>query len=50
MQEKIPLGRIASVIHPYPTQTEIIRKIGDLYNRSRLTALASKVLKYIAKI
>jgi len=27
---------IARTIHPYP-QTEAIRKIGDAYNRSRLT-------------
>ena len=31
------LGKIANSIHPYPTQAEAIRKVGDLYNRSRLT-------------
>lgn len=31
------LGKIAETIHPYPTQAEAIRKIGDAYNRSRLT-------------
>ena len=31
------LGRIASVIHTYPTQAEAIRKLGDAYNRTRLT-------------
>jgi pyruvate/2-oxoglutarate dehydrogenase complex dihydrolipoamide dehydrogenase (E3) component len=31
------LGRIASVIHAYPTQAEAIRKLGDAYNRTRLT-------------
>ncbi len=50
MQQKISLGKIASVIHPYPTQTEIIRKIGDQYNRSKLTPLVSRILKYIAKL
>jgi len=33
----IGLGRLASVIHPYPTQAEAIRQVGDMYNRSRLT-------------
>jgi pyruvate/2-oxoglutarate dehydrogenase complex dihydrolipoamide dehydrogenase (E3) component len=33
----IGLGRIASVIHAYPTQAEAIRKLGDAYNRTRLT-------------
>jgi len=50
MVNNISLGKIASVIYPYPTQTEIIRKIGDLYNRGRLTPLVSKVLKFVAKL
>ena len=33
----VGLGQLASVIHPYPTQAEAIRKAGDLYNRTRLT-------------
>jgi pyruvate/2-oxoglutarate dehydrogenase complex dihydrolipoamide dehydrogenase (E3) component len=33
----IGLGTIANSIHPYPTQAEAIRKVGDLYNRTRLT-------------
>jgi len=36
---KIGLGAIAAVIHPYPTQAEAIRKLGDAYNRTRLTPL-----------
>ena len=31
------LRRLASVIHPYPTQAEAIRQVGDMYNRTRLT-------------
>jgi pyruvate/2-oxoglutarate dehydrogenase complex dihydrolipoamide dehydrogenase (E3) component len=31
------LGALAAVIHPYPTQAEAIRQVGDLYNRTRLT-------------
>ena len=31
------LGTIARTIHPYPTRSEAIRKIGDEYNRTRLT-------------
>jgi len=37
MANKIGLGKIASTIHPYPTQAEAIRKVGDQYNRGRLT-------------
>lgn len=31
------LGRLASVIHPYPTRAEAIRQLGDAFNRTRLT-------------
>ena len=41
------LGKIASVIHPYPTQAEIIRKLGDEYNRTRLTPFVAKVFRKI---
>lgn len=37
MRSKMGLRQLASVIHPYPTQGEAIRKIGDAYNRTRLT-------------
>ncbi len=31
------LGALAATIHPYPTQAEVIRKLGDAYQRTRLT-------------
>jgi pyruvate/2-oxoglutarate dehydrogenase complex dihydrolipoamide dehydrogenase (E3) component len=37
MAGRLGLSRLANVIHPYPTQAEAIRQIGDLYNRTRLT-------------
>jgi pyruvate/2-oxoglutarate dehydrogenase complex dihydrolipoamide dehydrogenase (E3) component len=45
MVGKIGLGRLASVIHPYPTRTEAIRRAGDLYNRTRLTESRSALLR-----
>lgn len=38
------LGAIARTIHPYPTQTEVIKKLADLYNRTRLTPLVKRLL------
>lgn len=38
------LGAIAKTIHPYPTQAEVIKKLADLYNRTRLTPLVKKIL------
>ena len=37
MSAGLGLGKLASVIHPYPTQAEAIRKCGDAYNKTRLT-------------
>jgi pyruvate/2-oxoglutarate dehydrogenase complex dihydrolipoamide dehydrogenase (E3) component/uncharacterized membrane protein YdjX (TVP38/TMEM64 family) len=42
MASEIGLGRLASVIHPYPTQAEAIRQCGDAYNRTRLTPMVKK--------
>ena len=33
----IGLGRIASVIHPYPTQGEVVKKAADTWRRGKLT-------------
>lgn len=45
MTHGLGLKKIASTIHPYPTQGEAIRKVGDLYNRTRLTPLVKKLFK-----
>ncbi len=45
MKYKVGLGKVSSVIHPYPTQAEAIRKIGDRYNRTRLTPLVHGLMK-----
>ncbi len=37
MTHGLGLKKIGSTIHPYPTQAEAIRKLGDQYNRTRLT-------------
>lgn len=39
MTHKVGLRKIAGTIHPYPTQGEAIRRIGDAWNRTRLTPL-----------
>jgi pyruvate/2-oxoglutarate dehydrogenase complex dihydrolipoamide dehydrogenase (E3) component len=45
----VGLGRLADVIHPYPTQAEAIRKLGDQYNRTRLTPSVKRIFeKYLA--
>ncbi len=50
MAKNIGLGKIAGVIHPYPTMAEAIRKAGDMCNKTRLTPLIKKILQFIIKI
>jgi pyruvate/2-oxoglutarate dehydrogenase complex dihydrolipoamide dehydrogenase (E3) component len=42
--EGLSLGKIGSVIHPYPTQAEAIRKLGDQFNRTKLTPTTKRLL------
>jgi len=39
------LGRLANVIHPYPTQADAIKRVAGLYNKTRLTPMVAKILK-----
>ncbi len=41
----IGLKTLSGVIHPYPTQAEAIRQVGDMYNRTRLTAFVKGMLR-----
>jgi pyruvate/2-oxoglutarate dehydrogenase complex dihydrolipoamide dehydrogenase (E3) component len=40
------LTTIANTIHPYPTQAEVIRRLADAYNRTRLTPRVSWLLRH----
>lgn len=43
MTHGLGLMQIANSVHPYPTQAEAIRQVGDAYNRTRLTPFAKSV-------
>ena len=38
------ISAIAKTIHPYPTQAEVIKRLGDAYNRTRLTPFVKRLL------
>ena len=40
------LRHLATVIHPYPTEAEAIRKVADAYNRTRLTPTVAKLFRW----
>lgn len=41
----LKLGALSTTIHPYPTQAEVMRRIGDVYNRTRLSPIISQIFK-----
>ncbi len=46
---KIGLNGLASVIHPYPTQAECIKKAADAYRRTLLTPTSKRFLGWLTK-
>lgn len=47
---KVGLSKLSSVIHPYPTQAEAIKKAADTYRRTLLTSRARALLKILTKL
>jgi len=39
----IGLAKIAGVIHPYPTQGEVVKKAADTWRRGKLTPAVKKI-------
>ncbi len=50
MVGKVGLGKVASAIHPYPTQAEVIKKAADAYRRTLLTSRTMQFLKMLMKL
>ncbi|MFM6011173.1 MAG: mercuric reductase [Dolichospermum sp.] len=46
---KIGLSKLSSVIHPYPTQVEAIKKAADTYRRTLLTPKTKGLLRFLKK-
>ncbi|GAB4353202.1 MAG: mercuric reductase [Cyanophyceae cyanobacterium] len=46
----IGLGQLASVIHPYPTQADCIKKAADAYRRTLLKPRTRTLLRWISRL
>lgn len=44
MNNGVGLSGIGATIHPYPTQAEAVRRLGDAYGRTRLTPFVKAAL------
>jgi hypothetical protein len=49
MTRQIPLGALGGVIHCYPTQVEILKRLGDQFNKTRLTPRVANLLRTILR-
>jgi pyruvate/2-oxoglutarate dehydrogenase complex dihydrolipoamide dehydrogenase (E3) component len=50
MVNNIGLSKLSSVIHPYPTQADCIKKAADAYRRNLLTPRTKKILGLLTKL
>jgi len=50
MKNGIGLKSIAKVIHPYPTFSEIARRLADSQQKSRLTPLAKRIFAWLYRV
>jgi pyruvate/2-oxoglutarate dehydrogenase complex dihydrolipoamide dehydrogenase (E3) component len=44
MVGRLGLKTLARTMHPYPTQAEALKRVGDAYNRTRLTPFVKSLL------
>ena len=49
MSQKLSLGSLSNAIHCYPTQSQVLQRLGDQFQRTRLTSLTARLLKRIIR-
>ncbi len=50
MAANMGLGKLGKVIFPYPTQAEIIKRVANQYNKTKLTPQVAKILKWFLRV
>ncbi|MBK6596804.1 MAG: hypothetical protein IPG25_02390 [Proteobacteria bacterium] len=46
MNQRIGLGSLGTLVLPYPTRSEYLRRLADAWNRTRLTPRAAGLLRW----
>ncbi len=46
MTRNMGLSMLGNLVLPYPTRAEYLRRLGDSYQRTRLTPLATRMLRW----
>lgn len=47
MTAGLSASALSSTIHPYPTRAEILKRLGDRYQRTRVTPTVARVLRFV---
>jgi hypothetical protein len=47
MTAGLSLSVLSQMIHCYPTQAEVLKRLGDRYNKNRLTPRVAAMLKRV---
>ena len=49
MSQDLSLSTLSNAIHCYPTQSQVLQRIGDQFQRTRLTSFTARLLKRIIR-
>ena len=49
MTKRLPISALADTVHCYPTQVEMLKRIGDAYNRTKLTPLVASLFRKLLR-
>jgi pyruvate/2-oxoglutarate dehydrogenase complex dihydrolipoamide dehydrogenase (E3) component len=49
MKHGLGLSELSAITHVYPTASELARKLGDRYNRTRLTPFAKRAFGWLCE-
>ena len=49
MSQNLPLSALSNTIHCYPTQSQVLQRLGGQFQRTRLTSFTARLLKRIIR-
>ncbi len=49
MTHRLGLAALGNTVHPYPTQAEVLKKLGDAYQKTRLTPTVAQLFRWLLR-
>jgi pyruvate/2-oxoglutarate dehydrogenase complex dihydrolipoamide dehydrogenase (E3) component len=50
IEQGVPIGHLSSAVRPYPTEGEVLKALGDQFNKRRLTPTAARGLAWVLTV